>query len=151
MSISKNKILIVDDEEILSDIYRSRFEIEGFEVRRSNNGEEALVVAKEFQPDLILIDLMMPKVDGYSAIKTFREMPETKDTYIIIYSALTTPSGNNEPTQYGANEFYVKSDISSEDLVERVKTAMRGAQTSVTPDAEISEALGQSSDQSSHE
>jgi DNA-binding response OmpR family regulator len=63
----KKKILLVEDDIALSGVYKSRFEMEGFEIREVNNGEQALSAALEFKPDLILLDAMMPKISGFDA------------------------------------------------------------------------------------
>ena len=124
MSTSKNKILIVDDEEVLSAIYKTRYEAEGFDVQYCSNGEDAVKAAKEFLPDLIMIDLMMPKLSGYDAIKEIRSTPVLKDVYIIVYSALTRPGENTSPEKIGANEFLVKSGASFDVVVDRVLKVM---------------------------
>ncbi|MCA9313623.1 response regulator, partial [Candidatus Saccharibacteria bacterium] len=134
------------DEEVLASIYKTRFETEGFEVQYCNNGEDALNLAKEFQPDLIMVDIMMPKMDGYDTIKSFRAIPEAKNSYIIIYSALTIPKSDANAEKYGANDFFVKSAISFEELVERVKSAIRNRESSELSDTVDPDGSAQSSD-----
>ena len=69
MNGQKKKILLVEDDMALSAVYRSRLEIEGFDVREANNGEDALSATVEYRPDLILLDVMMPKISGFDFTK----------------------------------------------------------------------------------
>ena len=117
----KKKILIVDDERDLSSIYKSSFESEGFEVSYCDNGEAALQVARDFRPDLILLDLMMPRLSGFDAIELFRSTPETSAAIIVIFSALSRPEDIAKVKELGADDYIVKSNASFIDVVSRVK------------------------------
>ena len=72
---TKQKLLLVEDDVALSSVYKSRMELEGFEVREVNNGEDALSAAIEFKPDLILLDAMMPKISGFDVLDILRNTP----------------------------------------------------------------------------
>ena len=72
MNGQKKKILLVEDDMALSAVYRSRLEIEGFDVREANNGEDALSATVEYRPDLILLDVMMPKISGFDVLDILR-------------------------------------------------------------------------------
>ena len=80
----KKKILLVEDEMALSAVYRSRLELEGFDVREVHNGEDALSATVEYRPDLILLDAMMPKISGFDVLDILRNTPETANVRIII-------------------------------------------------------------------
>ena len=120
-SVIKKKILIVDDEKDLSSIYKTSLEAEGFEVQYCDNAETALQVAREFRPDLILLDLMMPRLSGFEAIELFRSTPETSATKIVIFSALTQPEDMAKATERGADDYIVKSSLSFLEVVARIK------------------------------
>src|SRR5436190_17937839 len=83
------KILFVEDDEALASVYMMRLEAEGFQVRRVPNGEDALAAAMEYRPDLILLDVMMPKVSGFDVLDILRNTPETANIKIVMLTALS--------------------------------------------------------------
>jgi DNA-binding response OmpR family regulator len=119
--MKKKKILLVEDDVSLADIYRTRFEAEGFEVIWVSDGEQSLVKAMEIIPDLIIMDIMMPKIDGFNAIDILKNTDETKDVAIIAVSALSQPSDINRAKQLGADDFLVKSQVNISDVVSKIK------------------------------
>src|SRR5476651_758723 len=88
----KKKILLVEDDVALATVYKSRLELEGFEIHEVNNGEDALSAAVEFKPDLILLDAMMPKISGFDVLDILRNTPATAKVKIIILTALSQPA-----------------------------------------------------------
>ena len=117
----KKKILLVEDDAALAAVYRSRLELEGFETREVNNGEEALSAAVEFKPDLVLLDAMMPKISGFDVLDILRNTPETKDIRVIMLTALSQPKDKERAENLGVDDYLVKSQVVIGDVVERVK------------------------------
>lgn len=115
------KILLVEDDETLSASYVQRFIAEGFEVERVPNGEAALEAAIKFKPDLILLDIMMPKVNGFDVLDILRNTPETVNCRVIVLSALSQQEDMDKAKQLGADDYLVKSQVVLADIVERVK------------------------------
>ena len=91
MEGQKKKILLVEDDDTLAEVYRQRLELEGFDVRRSNNGEDALKDAVDYHPDLILLDVMMPSLNGFDVLDILRNSPQTRNIHIIMLTALSQP------------------------------------------------------------
>jgi DNA-binding response OmpR family regulator len=118
---TKKKILLVEDDEALSGVYRSRLELEGFDVKEVNNGEIALSSAVEYKPDLILLDAMMPKISGFDVLDILRNTPETSAIRIIMLTALSQPKDKERAESLGVNDYLVKSQVVIGDVVERVK------------------------------
>lgn len=118
---NKKRILLVEDDVALSTVYRSRLEIEGFEVKEVNNGEEALSVAIDFKPDLILLDAMMPKISGFDVLDILRNTQETMNIRIIMLTALSQPKDKERAESLGVDDYLVKSQVVIGDVVERVK------------------------------
>lgn len=118
---TKKKILLVEDDEALSAVYKSRMELEGFEIREVNNGEEALSAAIDFKPDLILLDAMMPKISGFDVLDILRNTPETANIRIIMLTALSQPKDKERAESLGVDDYLVKSQVVIGDVVERVK------------------------------
>jgi CheY-like chemotaxis protein len=118
---AKKKILLVEDDVALSTVYKSRLELEGFETKEVNNGEDALTAAREFKPDLILLDAMMPKISGFDVLDILRNTPETADLRIIMLTALNQPKDKERAESLGVNDYLVKSQVVIGDVIQRVK------------------------------
>ncbi len=121
MNGQKKKILLVEDDMALSAVYRSRLEIEGFDVREANNGEDALCATVEYRPDLILLDVMMPKISGFDVLDILRNTPETANVRIIMLTALSQPKDKERAESLGVDDYLVKSQVVIGDVVARVK------------------------------
>lgn len=117
----KKKILLVEDDVALSTVYKSRLELEGFEIREVNNGEDALSAAIDFHPDLILLDAMMPKISGFDVLDILRNTPETGNIKIVMLTALSQPKDKERAESLGVDDYLVKSQVVIGDVVERVK------------------------------
>ena len=118
---TKKKILLVEDDEMLSQVYRSRFEIEGFDVKEVYNGEDALSAAISFKPDIILLDAMMPRISGFDVLDILRNTPETANIAIIMLTALSQPRDQERAESLGVDDYLVKSQVVIGDVVARVK------------------------------
>ena len=121
MNGQKKKILLVEDDMALSAVYRSRLEIEGFDVREANNGEDALSATVEYRPDLILLDVMMPKISGFDVLDILRNTPDTANVRIIMLTALSQPKDKERAESLGVDDYLVKSQVVIGDVVARVK------------------------------
>lgn len=119
------KIMLVEDDIALRDIYTSRFEAEGYEVAVASDGEQALTVAVKEKPDLILLDIMMPKISGFDVLDILRNTPETKTTKIIVMSALSQTADIEKGKTLGADEYLVKSQVTLSEVVEKVKEVLQ--------------------------
>lgn len=132
------KILLVEDDVNLRDIYFARFQADGYELAVASNGEEALAIAVKEKPDLILLDVMMPRISGFDVLDILRSTPETKQTKVIMMTALSEQTDKDRGKALGVDEYLVKSQVTLEDVVATVKKVLgTGATTSGTaPQAE---------------
>ena len=121
MDTRKRKILLVEDDTALASVYRSRLELEGFDVCEANNGEDALSLAVSEHPDLILLDVMMPKISGFDVLDILRNTPETTNIRVIMLTALSQPKDKERAEQLGVDDCLVKSQVVIGDVVERVR------------------------------
>jgi len=121
MNEIKKKILLVEDDQTLATVYKERLEMEGFEVQHTDNGESALDVAIKFAPDLILLDVMMPKLNGFDVLDILRNTPATQNIHIIMLTALSQPKDADRAKELGADDFLVKSQVVIGDVVARIK------------------------------
>ena len=117
----EKKILMVEDDEGLAAVYVARLQAEGFNVQRVANGEEALAAAISFKPDLILLDVMMPKVSGFDVPDILKNTPETTNIRIIMLTALSQDADKERAQELGADDYLVKSQVVIADVVERIK------------------------------
>lgn len=118
---TKKKILLVEDDTALAAVYKSRLELEGFEISEVNNGEEALSAAISFKPDLILLDAMMPKISGFDVLDILRNTPETINIRVIMLTALSQPKDKERAESLGVDDYLVKSQVVIGDVVDRIK------------------------------
>ncbi len=118
---TKKRILLVEDDVALSAVYKSRLELEGFDTREVNNGEEALSAALEYRPDLIVLDAMMPKISGFDVLDILRNTPETTNIKIVMLTALSQPKDKERAEGLGVDEYLVKSQVVIGDVIDRVK------------------------------
>lgn len=130
----KKRILLVEDDTALSGVYKSRLELEGFEVREVHNGEDALSAAMDFRPDLVLLDAMMPKISGFDVLDILRNTPETGNIKVIMLTALSQPKDKEKAENLGVDDYLVKSQVVIGDVVERVKHHLGMSQESDKPE-----------------
>src|ERR1700744_1984236 len=121
----KDKILVVEDEEALSEVLKERFENGGLEVFVARDGERAIQLAMEKLPDLILLDIIMPKLDGLSMLKRMREFDWGKNIRVIVLTNVNDSKQVHEALALGARDFLVKSDWLISDLVTSVRTQLK--------------------------
>lgn len=115
------KILLVEDDDALAGVYETRLSAEGFETRRVPNGEDALAATIEYKPDLILLDVMMPKVSGFDVLDILRNTPETTNVKVIMLTALSQESDKQRAQDLGVDDYLVKSQVVIADVVDRIK------------------------------
>jgi len=115
------RILLVEDDDALANVYLTRLQAEGFDVRRVANGEDALVSALEYHPDLVLLDVMMPKVSGFEVLDIIRNTPETTNLKVIMLTALSQEADKKRAESMGVDDYLVKSQVVIADVVERIK------------------------------
>ncbi len=114
---SKGKVLIVEDDEFLRTLTAKRLEKEGYGLAVAVDGDTALNVAIEAKPDLILLDLLLPGIDGFEVLKRIRANDELKKVPVIVFSNLGQREDVEKATQLGADDFLVKANFTLDDLV----------------------------------
>ncbi len=123
--ISEKKIvLVVDDEKDLRDAIATALSYEGFDVKTAVDGEDAMRVATSTTPDLVLLDILMPKKDGISTLIDIRASEWGKETPVIIMTVLDDMTKIAEAIEAGADEYLVKTNIALGTIVQKVKTRL---------------------------
>ena len=115
------RILLVEDDDALANTYLTRLQAEGFDVRRVANGEEALAAAREYKPNLVVLDAMMPKISGFDVLDILRNTPETANLKIVMLTALSQDSDKQRAQGLGVDDYMVKSQVVMSDVLDRIK------------------------------
>ena len=121
------KILLVEDDQSLREIYGIRLTAEGYEIASAGDGEAALALAVKERPDLIISDVMMPKISGFDMLDILRSPPETANIKVIMMTALSADDQKARGESLGADRFLVKSQVGIEDVVNAVHEVLNDA------------------------
>jgi len=127
------KIMLVEDDNNLREIYEARLLAEGYEIVSARDGEEALALAVKEKPDLIISDVMMPKISGFDMLDILRSTPETKYTKVIMMTALSQAEDKTRADKLGADRYLVKSQVTLEDVAKVAKEVLSGESAPETP------------------
>lgn len=121
------KIMLVEDDTNLSEIYQARLIAEGYEIVSAHDGEEALALAAKEKPDLIISDVMMPKISGFEMLDILRNTEGLKETKVIMLTALGQADDKTRAQGLGADRYLVKSQVTLEDIVKAAQELVAGA------------------------
>src|SRR2546427_11185340 len=114
------KMLIVEDDQIVGNIYRHKFQVEGFQVTLATDGEAGLIAVNEIKPDVVILDLMLPKLNGVEVLKKLRAAPTTHDLPVVVLSNAYMSSLVQEARQAGANYCVIKANCTPRQLADIV-------------------------------
>ena len=120
----QNKILFVDDTKMFQNIYKSKLMSEGYQVKTADNGLEAIKVlteSKEWKPDIILLDLIMPVMDGFKVLQTVKTNPDFSSILVIVFSSRGQPEEIEKAVNLGADGYLIKTTTTPNDVVKKVK------------------------------
>ena len=118
------KIAIIEDDAVISQMYRMKFEADGFEVSVADNGKSGIEMVQSFLPDIILLDLQMPEMTGEEALKHIRQQPWGKMTPVIILTNLGIEESPKSLKELGIHSYIVKAELTPSQVVARVKEAL---------------------------
>jgi len=120
------KILIIEDDQRINKVYTAKLSIEGIEASTALDGEEGLRRIYNEKPDLILLDLMLPKKSGFEILKEIKKDEKIKDIPVLILSNLAQEKEIEEGLALGAQDYLVKTNYSIQQVMERIKKALKG-------------------------
>lgn len=124
MTTANFKILIVEDDNFLADIYKTKFELEGFKVMVAADGEKGLKTAQSKKPDLILLDILLPKMDGFAVLQKLKEGDDTKNIPVILLTNLGQKEDVQKGLNLGAVDYLIKAHFNPAETVEKVKKVL---------------------------
>jgi DNA-binding response OmpR family regulator len=125
------KILFIEDDPLINKIYSTRLKTDGYEVFTAENGEEGLKMAEDNNPDIIILDIMMPRVDGFAVLEKLRNDERFKLKPIIMYSNLNNEDEIKRAKQMGVTEFVIKANLSPTQMVTKIKQYIEATPTPV--------------------
>jgi len=125
MKEKKVHVLLIEDDNFLIDIYKTKFEMEGFKVNVSDNGELGLSDAKKKKPDVILLDILLPKMDGFAVLKKLKSDKVTKSIPVILLTNLGQKDDVEKGLELGAADYLIKAHFRPSETVDRVKNILK--------------------------
>lgn len=115
------KILLIEDEKILIDLYRDGFTEAGFEMSVSLTAEEGLKAAKKEKPDLIILDILLPRENGIFFLEQFKKDPKIRSIPVVVLSNLDDPETRKKALKLGVKDYLIKTDYTPHELIEKIK------------------------------
>lgn len=126
MVINKQvNVLVVEDDTFLANIYKTKFEMEGFKVIVAENGETGLKEAQKKKPDIILLDILLPKMDGYTVLQALKKDPEVKDIPVIMLTNLGQKDDVEKGLEMGAVDYLIKAHFKPSETVDKVRKVLK--------------------------
>lgn len=124
-AVKSGRVLLVEDDPTMVKMYSTKLRLEGFEVEVAYDGEEGLKKINEWLPDLVVLDLMIPKVGGMDVLEQLRSWPKTKNLPVVILSNLSQEQDIQRSHQLGVKEFLIKANFTPGQVVEKIKSFIR--------------------------
>lgn len=118
------KVLLVEDELPFRQIYRDALQMHGYEVVEAEDGEEALELINENRPDVVLLDLVLPKLSGFDVLTALKQSPELKDMPVVVYSVLNDKASIDRAMQLGASDFTIKGETPAVEVLEKIQAVL---------------------------
>lgn len=125
MTTNKKKILIVEDDEILSDIYATKLGMEGYEVILASEGYKGIEAAIRQEPDLILLDIVLPKMNGFEILKMLKKKDKVKDIPVIFLSNLGQDYEVSKGLELGAVKYLIKANYTPAQVIKEIKKILK--------------------------
>jgi len=120
MTTSKKKILVVEDDPMINSMYKTKFKVAGFEVFTADNGVTGLELVKKEKPDIVMLDVMLPQLDGFSVLEQ-----TTKDIPVIMLTNLGTDEDKAKGARMGALDYLVKASLTPGQISEKIKQILK--------------------------
>lgn len=124
MSNDKIKILLVEDDPFLLNMYATKFELDNFEVVTAEDGEKGLKLAQKEKPDIILLDILLPKLDGFEVLRELKAKNDTKNIPVILLTNLSQRDDVEQGLKIGATDYLIKAHFMPSEVVEKIKKAL---------------------------
>ncbi len=124
MTQNKKKILLVEDDSFLISMYTTKFELENFEVVAAEDGEKGLGLAAEEKPDIILLDILLPKMNGFEVLKELKNNKETNQIPVILLTNLSQKNEIEQGLALGAQDYLIKAHFMPSEVMDKIKKVL---------------------------
>lgn len=124
MTQNKKKILLVEDDSFLISMYTTKFELENFEVVAAEDGEKGLSLAAEEKPDIILLDILLPKMNGFEVLKELKNNKETSQIPVILLTNLSQKNEIEQGLALGAQDYLIKAHFMPSEVMDKIKKVL---------------------------
>jgi two-component system, OmpR family, response regulator AdeR len=124
MSTKKVKVAIIEDDIAIVQMYRTKFENEGYEVATAADGMSGLELLESFEPDIILLDLMMPNMNGLDMLQKLRNQPGGRDAKVVVLTNMGDTETATKVYKMAADDYIVKAEMTPKQVAERVKNLL---------------------------
>lgn len=121
----KKKILVVEDDAMISSMYKTKFEADGFAVLTADNGASGLELAKKEKPDIIMLDIILPQLDGFSVLEAIKKDAGAKNIPVIMLTNLGTEEDKKKGAAMGALDYFVKASLTPGQVSAKIKQALK--------------------------
>ena len=125
MTDQKKKILVVEDDDMISSMYKTKFEADGFEVFVADNGVIGLELAKKAKPNIIMLDVILPRLDGFSVLEEIKKDPATKNIPVIMLTNLGTAEDKAKGEKMGALDYLVKASLTPGQVSVKIRQVLK--------------------------
>lgn len=125
MAVAKKKVLLVEDDAMIVDMYKMRLEEEGFEVFVTDKGSEALKIAAKEKPILVLLDIILPEIDGFAVLQLLKEDVKTKKIPVVLLTNLGQESDRQKGLELGAADYFVKAQFTPANVITAIKKIIK--------------------------
>ena len=125
MANNKKKILLIEDDQAISIMYKGKLEADGLTVLTAANGADGLELAKRENPDLILLDIIIPQLDGFSVLAELKKDQKIKGTPVIMLTNLGTDEDRVKGEKMGAQDYFIKANLTPGQIGEKIKKYLR--------------------------
>jgi len=120
----RNKILLVEDSKVVQQMYRSKLTIEQFTVQTADNGMEAIKLLSQEKPDVVLLDLMLPVMDGFKVLQVIKTDPKLSDIPVLVFSARGQPEEIEKAMSLGAAGYIIKATTKPNEVIEQIRKVL---------------------------
>ena len=124
MPDEKIKVLLVEDDKMIIDMYTLKFTQEGFDVVTAENGKDAVALALKESPDIVLLDIILPQMDGFTVLKELKSADNTKETPVILLTNLGQDGDVKKGLELGATDYLIKANYTPSQVVDKVKSVL---------------------------
>lgn len=125
MTPENKTILVIEDDPVLSMMYRTKLEADGFVLEMAGNGADGLALAKSKKPDLVLLDIIIPQLDGFSVLEELKNDAKTKKIPVILLTNLGTDEDKKKGEELGAADYLVKANFTPEQISQTIKQYLK--------------------------